>query len=322
MQRTDRPFPSFDLENGTPKGYLSIGDRLVATVGVSTKHIHGDHLRSVVLVTDAAGKIDAPPVDYLPYGLPRGALPLSRGFHQKEFNAHAGVYDFGQRFYDPVIAQFLSSDSWFDDTDRFFRSGDGREQGPAFAENTATPNLYAYGYRNPVRYRELDGARPVPAELEEPPPQTSAPPAPSEYIFSFGYNLSGSLGTGGAVGSGFVVAVNIENGDILFGGYTSLTVQRGAEIGAAPGLELSFGRGSYENDFLGKSFFASATAGPLTVGYTPGYEGVAIGISTPSKLGVSGGLTEVFSTGSFRLSDIQRGLEQWIWSQTITTPMP
>jgi len=113
-------------------------------------YLHGDHLGSTSLTTDANGDFVAR-VLYYPYGETRyeagpggtaGTLPTDYGFtgqRKEDF----GLYDYRARFYDPTLGRFISADT--------------------IVPNPGNPqdfNRYAYVRNNPVLYTDFSGNRP------------------------------------------------------------------------------------------------------------------------------------------------------------------
>jgi RHS repeat-associated protein len=105
--------------------------------------LHGDHLGSASLATNASGQVVSN-VRYKPFGEVRwqsGMMPTNRKFGGKiEESALGGIYDFSARYYDPLIGRFLSADSIV--------------QAPG---DPQTLNRYSYARSNPLRYTDPTG---------------------------------------------------------------------------------------------------------------------------------------------------------------------
>ncbi len=109
-------------------------------------YLHGDHLGSASLATDASGaKITDSDTRYSPYGMTRPGLagtglPTDRRFTGQREEVSQGLYDYGARPYDPALGRFLQADT--------------------LVPNPANPqslNRYAYTLNNPLRYTDPSG---------------------------------------------------------------------------------------------------------------------------------------------------------------------
>jgi len=102
-------------------------------------YLHGDHLGSASLATDAGGaKVSE--MRYTPFGEARyGDAPTDRRFtgqREEDF----GWYDYGARFYSPSLGRFIQADTMV--------------PSPA---NPQSLNRYAYVLNNPLRYTDPTG---------------------------------------------------------------------------------------------------------------------------------------------------------------------
>jgi len=123
------------------KYYTFAGQRLAMRQGLAVHFIHGDHLGSAALVTDAAGAVVAE-TRYLPYGLERasaGASPTDFSFTGQRQDGF-GLLDYNARFYAPQLGQFISADTIV----------------PG-ADNPQRLNRYAYSLSNPLKYIDPSG---------------------------------------------------------------------------------------------------------------------------------------------------------------------
>ena len=131
----------------TKTSYYYTGAQRVAmrvTTGVSTTvtYLHGDHLGSTSLTTDADGQMMAR-VLYYPYGEERyteGTLQTDYGYTGQRKNGYLDTYSMGARDYDPRLGRWLSADT--------------------IVPNPANPqslNRYAYVRNNPLRYTDPTG---------------------------------------------------------------------------------------------------------------------------------------------------------------------
>jgi RHS repeat-associated protein len=110
--------------------------------GSQVYYLHGDHLGSTSLTTDANGNVVAQ-VRYLPYGEERwgtGALPTDFGFTGQRQESGFGLYDYNARYYSPYLNRFISPDTVIPD--------------PVNPQNF---NRYSYVTNNPLRYVDPSG---------------------------------------------------------------------------------------------------------------------------------------------------------------------
>jgi RHS repeat-associated protein len=136
------------------KKYIFVGDDRVAMrpVAGSAGEVYyylTDHLGSTSVVTDkCGGKVQT--TIYYPYGTKRvenvysGCTALDNRirhyFTGEELDAETGLYDYGARYYDPVLARFISPDPIE----------------PEYS-NPQTLNRYSYALNNPLRYTDPTG---------------------------------------------------------------------------------------------------------------------------------------------------------------------
>ena len=124
------------------KYYYAAGQRMAVRVGGVVYWLQGDHLGSASLTTDASGN-RVGELRYTPYGDTRyaiGAFPTDRRYTGQRWEAGLGLYDYGARFYDPLLGQFISADTVVP------------EPG-----NPQDLNRYAYVRNNPLRYIDPTG---------------------------------------------------------------------------------------------------------------------------------------------------------------------
>ena len=147
--------------------YLWIGMRCLGCIKgavgeAAGEFYHNDHLGSVVVVTDHAGRL-ASRYDVDVFG--RRAGPF---FVRKRRDAETGCYDFGARFYDPESGRFLTPDNWTGgpddrrlmlDPERDFW-GERKAQRDVLRQWQQHPhsrNLYVFCLNDPVNNIDLDG---------------------------------------------------------------------------------------------------------------------------------------------------------------------
>jgi RHS repeat-associated protein len=118
------------------------GKRIAVRNASGLYYLHGDHLGSSSLTTNAAGSIVSQ-LRYLPFGGTRwesGATPTDFQFTGQRKEAGIGLYDYHARFYDPLIGRFISSDPLV--------------MPPS---NPQALNRYSYVLNNPLRYTDPTG---------------------------------------------------------------------------------------------------------------------------------------------------------------------
>jgi RHS repeat-associated protein len=125
--------------------YVYLGDKLVAEeteAGVET-FVHGNHLGSPVVRSDASGTIlESTRTRYEPYGATvAGSFnPTGIGFTGHVNDPEVGMVYMQQRYYDPLAGRFLSVDPVTTDA----------KTGDSF-------NRYVYGNNNPYKFKDPDG---------------------------------------------------------------------------------------------------------------------------------------------------------------------
>jgi len=101
-----------------------------------------DHLGSTALTVDSSG-VKVGELRYRAYGETRytwGTTPTSRRFTGQLEEGTIGLYDYGARFYDPLLGRFLSADTVVPNPD-----------------NPQAFNRYSYCLNNPLRYVDPTG---------------------------------------------------------------------------------------------------------------------------------------------------------------------
>ena len=115
------------------------GNGTAAAAGVpalGTFYVHKNGIDSTMVQTDAAGAV-ATAIEYLPYGEVQsitGTDSVRSKFAGKELDEETGLYYVHSRYYDPVLARFLTADD---------RPGGPMQRPDAY-------NRYAYVLNNPV----------------------------------------------------------------------------------------------------------------------------------------------------------------------------
>jgi RHS repeat-associated protein len=105
-------------------------------------YLHGDHLGSTSLTTNASGAIVSQ-ARYLPYGQSRwesGGSPTDFTFTSQRVDSYMELGDYGARWYDPAIGRFISPDTIIPD--------------PSSPQSF---NRYSYVLGNPLRFVDPSG---------------------------------------------------------------------------------------------------------------------------------------------------------------------
>src|SRR3972149_4748147 len=138
-------YPSAALRAGFA-GAQRLAVRELTASSDTLYYLHSDPLGSTSLTTNATGGWVGE-MKYLPYGSPRpgyptGSVPTERRFTgQRSEEATLGsLYDYGARFYSPVVGRFLSADSIVPQV-----------------ENPQAWNRYSYTVNNPPKYTDPSG---------------------------------------------------------------------------------------------------------------------------------------------------------------------
>ncbi len=132
-----------NLTTGVVTKYYYLGSQRVAMrVGGTLTWIHGDHLGSASLTTNASRAVVGE-MRYYPYGETRwttGTVGTDRRYTGQREEAGLGLYDYNARYYDPALGRFLQADTIVPD-----------------AANPQSLNRYSYVYNNPLRYVDPTG---------------------------------------------------------------------------------------------------------------------------------------------------------------------
>jgi RHS repeat-associated protein len=108
--------------------------------GTHALYFHADRLGTVRKVTDETGQV-VDSLQYSAFGVLRNAGTAAHGaFTGHRWNVALQCYDYGKRFYDPLVGQFISPD-------------------PNFGVASGEINAYTYAKNNPLRFIDPDGAQ-------------------------------------------------------------------------------------------------------------------------------------------------------------------
>jgi RHS repeat-associated protein len=124
--------------------YYAGGQRIAVRERTATTdeltYLHGDHLGSASLATDASGGVLSE-MRYTPYGETRaGDMATDRRYTCQRWEDGLGLYDYNARYYDPALGRFISADTLVPSP------GDPQSL-----------NRYAYTLNNPLKYIDPDG---------------------------------------------------------------------------------------------------------------------------------------------------------------------
>jgi len=153
---------------GLAKLYYA-GDRLIARRDAAGLHfIHADELGSVRLVTDSHGVVEGGPIEYAPFGsimLGDTSASAGRTFDggiQDRSSEPAAVGDLnflGSRYYDPVVARFMTADN----------------AAPPLA-NPQAWNPYAFALNAPTAATDPTGHQAIEPDI------ATSPPHPAPFV--------------------------------------------------------------------------------------------------------------------------------------------
>ncbi len=133
----------YECTSGVCTKYIFGGSNRIASKKSSTVYYyHTDHLGSSSIITDSAGsKVEE--LYYYPYGGTRidsGSISVKHKYTSQELDGETGLYNYGARYYDPILGRFISADT--------------------IVQNFSDPqtlNRYSYARNNPVIYIDPSG---------------------------------------------------------------------------------------------------------------------------------------------------------------------
>lgn len=131
----------YEVRAGVVTKYINFGGAMIAKKVGSTKYwLHSDHLGTVQVVTNSSG-VEQLRIKYRPYGerLSSSTSHLQTRTFTGQVQDDSGLYFLNARYYDPVLARFISPDPTMPST-----SGQGL-------------NRYSYAGNDPVNITDTDG---------------------------------------------------------------------------------------------------------------------------------------------------------------------
>ncbi len=133
----------YEKKDSTYTKYIFAGGTRIAKVTTSGYHIlHSDHLGSSTIITESSGGV-VESTEYNPFGTTRthsGATLTNYKYTDQELDPETGLYNYGARYYDPMIGRFISPDPIV--------------QAPF---NPQSLNRYSYCINNPLKYVDPSG---------------------------------------------------------------------------------------------------------------------------------------------------------------------
>lgn len=137
----------YECDNSSCSRMVFAGSERIATIGSGgIVYYHPDHLGSSSVITDGTGA-KAQALTYYPYGATRTnnssttpAIDVPYKYTDKELDSSTSLYYYEARYYDPVLARFVSADTLI----------------PAFRDSQSL-NRYAYVRNNPLLYTDPSG---------------------------------------------------------------------------------------------------------------------------------------------------------------------
>ncbi len=160
-ETTYYPLSDYEVINGVPKLYLSLGDLIVATVqGATTTFIHTDHLGGTTLTTNSTGTITQT-LDYYPYGDTRinnGDNDEDTQYTGYKKDVSTGLNYAGARYYAGDRGRFISQDPVFTSLgNQALLENKMGIKFNTYLRNPQTHNSYAYAGNNPIKYTDKNG---------------------------------------------------------------------------------------------------------------------------------------------------------------------
>ena len=150
--------PNYEVKDGVVTKYIAAADQKIAQIkGTAVAYYHKDHLNSSTVMTNAAG-VKAEGTEYAPYGTLRartGDVVSNYRYTGKELDTETGLYNYGVRYYEPMIGRFITPDPALSMYIPLVNNNRRLPNGGVF--NPVTLNLYAYANNNPMKYVDPNG---------------------------------------------------------------------------------------------------------------------------------------------------------------------
>jgi RHS repeat-associated protein len=230
----------YECTDGQCIKYIFAGDQRIARKMVDNNIIHyyhSDHLGSSSAVTDAAGN-RVQNLAYFPFGETReqsGTVDVHHKYTGQELDDSTDLYFYGARYYDPVLARFISPDSQV-----------------TLAYYPQDLNRYSYTANNPLNYVDPSGHSWFSKNWKK------------NKWFRIAVVTIGSAALGGVAGAFLAPGLNSIGFAVTIQGVT-ISASGGAVTGAIAGGVGGFLTQSYMESSSDKSLQnANAFAGSLT----------------------------------------------------------
>jgi len=258
--------------------------RIAVKTPTDTYYYHQDHQESTRVVTNSSGaKVEE--IHYYPYGeaiSDTGTVSVKHKFTSQEFDKETGLYNYGARLYDPVLARFTTPDPLVPDP-----------------TNPQALNRFTYVLNNPLKYLDPSGHgwfsnffrkignffKGIFSAITKP-----------KTLFAIAAVVAASFIIGPAV-SGFVSHIGLAGAV----GPPTLTMATigGAVGGAVAGAVGGAAAAAIMGGDIGKGFAMGAFSG-ATFGAVGGYYGGAWTAGRVVASTVVGGVTSKVSGGKFK----------------------
>ena len=268
----------YECTDGTcTKHIFAGGKRIASQTPTATNFYHADHLGGLNVVTNSAGATRQK-ANYYPFGETRiesGTANIPYKFTGQEEDKETGLYYYGARYYDPVLARFISADSIV--------------QSPGDPQSL---NRYTYARNNPLYYVD-----------------------PSGHFFEFVLPFLGMMGAGAAFGAGMAALTGQDPGmgaltgaisAAAFMGAHAITAQlQGVVQAALVHAGAGAASGAVNASITGGDPGLAAASSGISAGIAR-YAGGYLPKSFPVQFGgrmaigaVTGGITSTIMGGSF-----------------------